>query len=115
MRLAALGASKLRPDPQQWVIGWRPALPPDLALAVALWDFHWCVTRIGMDAARMARPSLPRMDTKEDHKQLSILFSIRASTLNSGFLEPDDSLKLATVYRSGHAVWWAWVKWAGCQ
>ena len=68
-----------------------------------------------MDACRMARPALPQINSSADEHQRAILFSIRASALNKGYLDPDDSLKLATTSRSGHAVWWAWVKWAANQ
>ena len=51
----------------------------------------------------------------KDQNQLLLLLRIRACALNTGCLAPDDSLKLATTSRSGHAVWWAWVKRAANQ
>ena len=51
------------------------------------------------------------MDSEEAQHQLHIMLSIRACVLNKGFLGPEDGLTLATVSRSGFAVWWSFVKW----
>ena len=65
---------------------------------------------VGMDVRRSPRSEMPK-----DQFQLLLLLRIRACALNKGFLAADDSLKLAITSRSGHAVWWAWVKWAAAQ
>ena len=64
-----------------------------------------------MDDPIVARPALPSMDSEEAQHQLNIVLSIRACVLNKGFLGPEDGLIIASVSRSGFAVWWSFVKW----
>ena len=110
MRLAEIGRP-FQPEPTLWIVGWRPVPSPRLVFDVVLLDLKHCIARALMNDARVARPSLPSMDSEESHHQLSIMFCIRSCVLNRGFLGPDDGLILATVSRSGFAVWWSFVKW----
>ena len=108
MRSAFVDPS-LFPEPLHFVIGWRPALPLAEARAIAAWCLHRFIGVRGMDGAPVARIEAPRMACLADHKQLAILLSIRSTCLNNGFLAANDSLKLATVSRCGHKVWWSWI------
>ena len=57
-----------------------------------------------------AYPALPN-----DHQQLHILLRIKALVLNKFYLHPEDTLRISVTSRAGHAVWWAWVRWADAR